>query len=288
MTIALYHLPGVGVYHLERSPKLGGVLSPWAIKKVEKRFAKTDLASRVIREAIILRSIDHPNVIGFRGFSRTPDGREVLAMEECTTSLGDLLLDFSEKGLGPLSAKNTNFVIQNVCRGLDYLHNVRRLIHGDIKSMNVLIKGNFQCVKLCDFGVCLEMDEKGEAPIEDYIGTALWSAPEVLEDGPVTLKSDIFSFGLVIWEMFALTPPHMLNCDSESQVSDDSMLSNMSNNESMECLHGTRPSLEGIELTKDHDLALKIFNWCTEADLNMRPTAKQILELFPDGPELQN
>lgn len=53
------------------------------------------------------------------------------------------------------------------------------------------------------------MNEAFEGNLEDYVGTACWSSPETLGDGPLTSKSDIFSFGLVLWEMIALTPPHV-------------------------------------------------------------------------------
>jgi PDZ-binding kinase len=53
------------------------------------------------------------------------------------------------------------------------------------------------------------LDENGEANAEDYVGTSSWSAPETFEDGPITAKADIFSFGLTIWEMLTLTVPHL-------------------------------------------------------------------------------
>jgi serine/threonine protein kinase len=68
--------------------------------------------------------------------------------------------------------------------------------------------------KLCDFGVSVSLKPNGEMDTDmalEYVGTAPWCAPEVLcDDGltPITAKSDIFSFGLVLWEMITLRMPH--------------------------------------------------------------------------------
>ena len=59
----------------------------------------------------------------------------------------------------PLHSDDILFVIGEVAKALDYLHTQKRILHGDIKSANILIKGDFEEVKLCDFGVTLDLDE---------------------------------------------------------------------------------------------------------------------------------
>jgi PDZ-binding kinase len=77
------------------------------------------------------------------------------------------------------------------------------------------VTGDFEIIKLCDFGVVIPLKTNGEIDTEagaEYVGTLPWTAPEVLRtDGvtPITNKTDIFSFGLVLWEMIALSPPHI-------------------------------------------------------------------------------
>jgi PDZ-binding kinase len=76
------------------------------------------------------------------------------------------------------------------------------------------LTGDFQIMKLCDFGVSIPLNTKGEVDTDtglEYVGTAPWSAPEVVDnDGltPITAKTDIFSYGLVLWEMMTLQVPH--------------------------------------------------------------------------------
>ena len=85
---------------------------------------------------------------------------------------------------------------------LDYLHTSTlggkpRLLHGDIKSANVLVKGEFDEIKLCDFGVTLPLEADGTVSQEggknQYIGTEPWSAKEVIEEETITTKVRIIT-----------------------------------------------------------------------------------------------
>ena len=80
---------------------------------------------------------------------------------------------------------------------MDYLHTSTlggkpRLLHGDLKSANVLVQGEFEEVKLCDFGVTLPLNEDGTVSQDEgnnqYIGTEPWSAKEVIEEEAITTK----------------------------------------------------------------------------------------------------
>lgn len=83
--------------------------------------------------------------------------------------------------------------------------------------------GDFDDVKLCDFGLSVKVDKNGKVLDEYTGGTECWSAPEVLgkSEDEVTTKADIFSFGLVIYEMLALQPPHATMYFEEENDADD-------------------------------------------------------------------
>ena len=99
--------------------------------------------------------------------------------------------------------------IKAIAKALDYLHTEKRILHGDLKGANVLIVGDFDAIKLCDFGVTLPLDEKGVADFtRQYVGTQPWSAKEVIEEETITTKTDIYALGCVIFEMLSLDTPH--------------------------------------------------------------------------------
>lgn len=80
-------------------------------------------------------------------------------MEACTISLGDLLEKRfgADDGPSPLPANQINIMGYDISKALNYLHNTALLLHGDLKSFNILIKGDFAVCKLCDFGVRWEI-----------------------------------------------------------------------------------------------------------------------------------
>ncbi|XP_075218233.1 lymphokine-activated killer T-cell-originated protein kinase homolog [Lycorma delicatula] len=264
---------GVGVYHLDRTSLAGkSPKSPWAIKKVLRQHKNSRFGELLSNEATLLRKLNHPNIVGFRGFTKTDDGREVLAMEECTVSLGDLIEEHYDMQLKPFTTDKIFKVLYNISKALDYLHNDVFIMHGDLKSFNILIKGDFNDVKLCDFGVSIKVDKDGKALCK-YIGTECWSAPEVLSDGIVTVKADVFSFGLVIYEMLALHPPHIdmfLEGEENNGYEDESLMFCGEN-------YGKRPKLNYTSFGKEYDLVLEIYNACTEQDPDKRPSAKNLI-----------
>lgn len=139
--------------------------------------------SPVIAEIFLLffslfSKLNHPNIVGFRGFTKTAEGVDTLALEMCSTSLGSILEERHDEDLGPLPAKHTFKMIMDVAQALDFLHTEARLLHGDLKSFNVLVKGEFEICKLCDFGVTMPLDENGEInfnknPQLEYVGKYL-------------------------------------------------------------------------------------------------------------------
>lgn len=73
---------------LERSPKVGFTRSPWAVKKWLKGRNNKETNKRLQLEADVLRQLNHPNIVGFRAFTKGADGKPCLAMEALDMSLG--------------------------------------------------------------------------------------------------------------------------------------------------------------------------------------------------------
>ncbi|KAG0217517.1 hypothetical protein BGW41_000555, partial [Actinomortierella wolfii] len=94
-------------------------------------------------------------------------------------------------------------IAQEIASGLEYIH-YKNILHRDLKSANVLLTSRKE-VKLCDFGLAVV---KGLSTIPENValcGTIRWMAPELLDGSPqYSTKSDIYAFGMVMWEMAAM------------------------------------------------------------------------------------
>ncbi|XP_071949858.1 lymphokine-activated killer T-cell-originated protein kinase-like [Antedon mediterranea] len=271
---------GVSVYLYERSPKNdGSPRSPWAVKKLLKRTvvpAET-VKERLKYEADILKRVNHPNVVGYRGYIKDKNGVPCLIMENGEISLYDLIEARIENNQGSFPAKQVHKVAVSVLNALRCLHTQHKLLHGDLKSANVLVANNFESIKLCDFGVSLKLkdDLTGlEDPIDRYIGTAAWNCKESFENGPITDKADMYSFGLVLWEMITLLVPHTSNMDLDCTISDDD---DSFDGEDLQSLFGTQPPLPDT-FEPEYQPLLELIAMCTSEDPDVRPSASTALQ----------
>merc|ERR1719319_1293760 len=166
------------------------------------RHTSSALGKKMEGEAKVLKSLTHPNIIGYRHFKKGPDGAHTLVMEDGQKALYDIMEERNDQELGPFPAEDIEKVVRCIAGALDYIHTEKNLMHGDIKSTNILIVGDFESAKLSDFGVTLPVDSDGKVsdPSADYMGTEAWSAIEVIKEDTITTKADIFSFGLVIYQ----------------------------------------------------------------------------------------
>ncbi|XP_042891500.1 lymphokine-activated killer T-cell-originated protein kinase-like [Penaeus japonicus] len=280
---------GVNVFLMERfSPMRGCYKSPWAVKKINSRLQDEtkEYCKRLSYEACILKSLKHPNIIGYRTYTTSKDGTQCLAMESGEKSLSDLIETQEEKELGPFSPQKILKVAKDVASALKYLHEDKRILHGDLKSANILILGDFKTAKLCDFGVSLKLNDKGVVASNDdcYIGTECWSAPEAIYGNTISHKTDMFAFGLVLWEMISLSPPHVdkLSTDSIDEVVDEEtrVVLEMEREDSFQKALGTRPALPDVVLEEEYLPILELFYACTESDPERRPSAGQVLHVM--------
>ncbi|KYO32289.1 lymphokine-activated killer T-cell-originated protein kinase [Alligator mississippiensis] len=281
---------GVNVYLMRRSPK-GLSRSPWAVKKINPKCntkQQNIYQERLNEEAKILKHLQHPNIVGYRAFAEASDGSMCLAMEYGgEKSLNDLIEERNDKNLGPFPAATILQVALNMARGLKYLHNDKKLLHGDIKSSNVVIKGDFEAIKICDVGVSLPLDENMTVsdPEARYIGTEPWKPKEALEeDGVITDKADIFAFGLTLWEMMTLSVPHVnLLMQDDDEEEDESFDEDDFDEDAYYAALGTRPPLNMEELDPSYQHAIELFSVCTSEEPAKRPSAAHIVTILEAG-----
>ncbi|XP_055970011.1 lymphokine-activated killer T-cell-originated protein kinase [Sorex fumeus] len=278
---------GVSVYLMKRSPR-GLSHSPWAVKKIKPQcdcdgHYENVYQKRLIDEAKILKDLHHPNIVGYRAFTKASDGSLCLAMEfGGEKSLHDLIEERYGDSRAPFPAAVILKVAVNMARGLKYLHQEKKLLHGDIKSSNVVIKGDFETVKICDVGVSLPLDENMTVtdPNACYIGTEPWKPKEALEeDGVITDKADIFAFGLTLWEMMTLSIPHV-NLPGDDDDEDATFNESDFDDEAYYAALGTRPPVNMDELDGSYQKVIELFSVCTNEEPRDRPSAAQIVDVL--------
>ncbi|XP_066036238.1 lymphokine-activated killer T-cell-originated protein kinase [Chamaea fasciata] len=278
---------GVSVYLMKRSPR-GLSRSPWAVKKINSGCSQSQRSlyqRRLREEAQTLRNLRHPNIVGYRALTKAPDGSLCLAMEfGGEKSLNDLIEERREQGSGMFPAATILNVALSMARGLQYLHTEQRLLHGDIKSPNVVVRGAFESVKICDVGVSLPLDENLTVsdPELSYVGTEPWKPPEALESGGIISdRSDIFPFGLTLWEMLTLSIPHLPIPESGSE--EDSFDEESFDEDAYYAALGTRPALPPEAMDPSQASVRELFLVCTAREPRERPPAARILQTLEQG-----
>ncbi|XP_025643637.1 uncharacterized protein [Arachis hypogaea] len=171
-----------------------------------KVFLEQDLTAENMEdfcnEISILSRLRHPNVILFLGACTKPPR---LSMVTEYMEVGSLyfLLHMSDQKK-KLNWKKRLKMLRGICRGLMHIHRMK-IIHRDVKSANCLVDKHWT-VKICDFGLSRIVTE---TPMRDSssAGTPEWMAPELIRNEPFTEKCDIFSLGVIMWELCTLSRP---------------------------------------------------------------------------------
>ncbi|KAI4381809.1 hypothetical protein MLD38_007848 [Melastoma candidum] len=171
-----------------------------AIKILKPGRANAALLKDFAQEIYIMRKIRHKNVVQFIGACTCPPN---LCIVTEFMSRGSLY-DYLHKHNGMFKLPSLLKVAMDVSKGMNYLHQ-NNIIHRDLKTANLLMDEN-EVVKVADFGVARVQAETGVMTAET--GTYRWMAPEVIEHRPYDNKADVFSFGIVLWELLTGELPY--------------------------------------------------------------------------------
>ena len=204
---------GMGKVYLGEQ-KLGDRVRPVAIKTLQPDLAgDPQIIARFHREAGTVSLLDHPNTIKFYESGELPDGKLFVAMEFIQ---GESLAHIIARG--PMAPQRIEHILQQVCGSLGEAHE-HGIVHRDLKPENVILtqkgqKGDF--VKVLDFGIA-KRDESSDAQDAKLtkqgmvLGTPPYMSPEQFTGQPLRATSDIYSLGVMVYEMLTGQLPFVAN-----------------------------------------------------------------------------
>jgi serine/threonine protein kinase/TolB-like protein/Flp pilus assembly protein TadD len=210
----------VGPYELIRLLGAGGMAEVWLARRADGAFKRDmalklplrsrlrqDLDPRFARERDILASLEHPRIARLYDAGIAKDGLPYLAMEYVQGQLLTEWCDAHRVGI----AERLQLVLQ-VLEAVSYAHE-RSVIHRDLKPSNILVTGTGQ-VRLLDFGVAklLEGEDWDRTELTGVYGRALtanYASPELLRGDPVDARSDIYSVGVLLYELLTGARPYV-------------------------------------------------------------------------------
>jgi len=169
-----------------------------ALKVIRGGMGSDDEAvARLQREAHLVAQLQHPNIVKLFGTHRLPDGSFALLMEHVP---GRNLKEIIRKE-GALPIPRVLEVLKDVTSALAYAHR-RRIVHRDVKPENIYIDEEVGTARLADFGVARPWDQDSRLTIPGAsLGTPAYMSPEQIDGQEVDGRSDVYSLGLVGYEM---------------------------------------------------------------------------------------
>ena len=181
-----------------------------SIEETPRRLEAFNIVS-FVREVELLSQLRHPNVLLYIGACVDPRQPLCIVSELFPGgSIHDLL--FRRKR--PLNTEQRYRIAVSVARGMYYLHSSSpQILHRDLKSSNVLVDESVNRIAICDFGLSVFRNATGDSASRraglnaHAVGTPYTLAPEVMGGESYTDKADVYSYGMVLWELLANRKP---------------------------------------------------------------------------------
>jgi tetratricopeptide (TPR) repeat protein len=216
----------VGAYRLLRPLGEGGMGSVWLAERADGALKRTialkrphvswigSLAERMAQERDILASLEHPNIARLYDAGVTPNGQPYLALEYVE---GVWINEYCASHGLSLDASLELFL--EVLQAVRYAH-ARLVIHRDLKTSNILVSSDGR-VHLLDFGIAKLLDQDGPAASRLQGGAGFtpdYASPEQIRGEAIGTASDVYSLGIVLYEIITGARPYRLQGKSPADL----------------------------------------------------------------------
>ncbi|KAJ0677785.1 putative non-specific protein-tyrosine kinase RLK-Pelle-DLSV family [Helianthus annuus] len=231
-----------------------------------------------MNEARLLACIQHRNVVSLLGYCAVPE--KLLVYEYVVNESLDKLL-FKSAKRDVLDWKRRYSIIDGVAQGLLYLHedSYERIIHRDIKASNILLDKKWR-PKIADFGMARLYPEDKTHVNTRVAGTNGYMAPEYAMHGNLSIKADVYSYGVVVLELISGHKNSTFNLDPECQNLLDWAFKLYEKGKVAEIMD---PTLATSADPNQVATCTQIGLLCTQSDPKLRPTMRQVTIMLSKG-----
>ncbi|XP_042016423.1 G-type lectin S-receptor-like serine/threonine-protein kinase LECRK3 [Salvia splendens] len=237
-----------------------------AVKRLEKEFAQGEIEFQT--ELKTIGKMYHKNLVRLLGYCLDGDHKLLVFEYMSNGSLADILFNKEKQP----SWEERMEITRDISRGILYLHEecVTQIIHCDIKPQNILMDGNW-CAKISDFWLAKHLKQDQTNTYTGIRGTKGYVAPEWYQKQAITVKADVYSFGVMLLEIICCR-----KCVDWSRNEDEAILEEWV----YDCYAtGKIGSLVEDEMVEERKVErmVKIGIWCVQYDPSLRPTMKKVL-----------
>lgn len=182
--------------------------SRYALKEIPLEEPATERSERVVelsKEVAIYKDLNHPNIIKYYS-SFVENGNLYIVMELADgQTLSDYITSLREKGQRISEGQLWRIFIE-MCAALRYLHVDKHVVHRDFTPANILITRELH-VKIADFGLAKQWGTQSSGYMKSFVGTIVYTCPEIVQSKPYNEKADIWALGCVLYELATLQQP---------------------------------------------------------------------------------
>ncbi|KAG0563872.1 hypothetical protein M758_8G062600 [Ceratodon purpureus] len=265
-----------------------------------KQLGKLDQGVKTfITEVDVIGSIHHIHLIHLLGYCADAHHKVLVYeyMEKCSL---DKLLFRDDKSMPILEWRPRFNIAIQTARGLAYLHDDirdQRIIHCDVKPENILIDSTYSA-KVADFGLSRILNREQSLTMTTHIrGTCGYLAPEWTSNHtPITPKTDVYSFGMVLFEIISGSRNTKLST-TESSINNSSITSSSTfndtkngyfpllaysklNESNFNILEVLDPSLTGLADHNEVERVLRVAFWCINNNHQLRPSMSKVVQML--------
>ncbi|XP_038902211.1 G-type lectin S-receptor-like serine/threonine-protein kinase LECRK3 [Benincasa hispida] len=249
-----------------------------AVKKLENIMSEGEREFKA--EVSAIARTNHKNLVKLIGFCNEGEHRMLVYEFMENGSLADFLFRPSK----PTWYSRIQLV-WGVARGLSYLHEEcsTQIIHCDIKPQNILLDGCFGA-KIADFGLAKLLKKDQTQTMTAIRGTKGYVAPEWFRRLPITVKVDVYSFGILLLEMIGCRKNFELEAENEDEMILSDWVYDCMKERKMEKL--IKNDEEAENDMKRVEKYVKIGIWCIQEEPSLRPSMKKVIQMLEGAVEV--